>query len=214
MAMDIHQVLAIFMRRFRPGRMKRIRELFPELDVNCNVLDVGGTWGWWKMMGVGTPDITIVNIDRVHEQEVLDAGYKFSSANGCDLPYKDGQFELAFSNSVIEHVGGLKEQGLFAREMLRCGRKLYLQTPNKWFPIEPHLVAPFIHWLPEGIQSYLVRWLSVWGWVNRPTVAESREFIRSIRLMTLGELQAMFPGCSIEAERFFGLPKSYIVTRR
>lgn len=213
MALDIHQILAVFMRRFRPGRMKRIKELFPDLD-RCSVLDVGGTWGWWKMMEMSNRDITIVNIDRVHEKDVLAAGYKFSSANGCDLPYADRQFKLAFSNSVIEHVGGIKEQRLFAQQMLRCGETLYLQTPNKWFPIEPHMVAPFIHWLPMEVQCHLVRWLSLWGWVNRPTVAESRAFLSTIRLMTLSELKSMFPGCTFEAERFLGLPKSYIVIKR
>ena len=214
LTMDIHDVTAIFMRRFRPLRMRQIKAWFPVLNGTGSVLDVGGTWGWWKMMEISNKDITIVNLDTYHEKEVIAAGYKFSDANGCDLPYKDGQFDLVFSNSVIEHVGGLAQQRLFAKELMRCGKELYMQTPSRWFPIEPHLMAPFIHWLPLGIQRYLVRWFSIWGWVEKPTLAQVDEFLGGIRLLTRAEIAAMFPGCEIHAEKFMGLTKSFIVVRR
>lgn len=212
--MDIHAVTGFFMRRFRPGRMQRIKEMFPLLDSGGSVLDVGGTWGWWKMMTVKTRDITIVNLDTYHEKAVLEAGYKFSSANGCAMPYADRQFDLTFSNSVIEHVGGLPEQRRFAAEVLRCGKQVYLQTPNKWFPVEPHMIALFIHWLPFSVQRHLVRWLSVWGWVTKPNQAEVDEFLKGIRLMSGKEVVELFPGCDIQKEKVLGLVKSFIVVRR
>ncbi|MFT3857425.1 MAG: methyltransferase domain-containing protein [Aquabacterium sp.] len=202
------------MRRFRPARMQQIKDWFPVLNGKGAVLDVGGTWGWWKMMDVPNRDITIVNLDTYHEKEVLAAGYKFSSANGCQLPFADKQFDLAFSNSVIEHVGGLAEQRQFAKELMRCGKEIYLQTPAKCFPIEPHLMAPFIHWLPVGVQRYLVRWLSVWGWATRPNMKQIDEFLAGTRPMTRSEVVSMFPGCEIHTEKFMGLTKSYIVVRR
>lgn len=210
---DIHQVVGFFMRRFRPARMRGIREMFPMLNGRGSVLDVGGTSTWWQMMDVSNKDITIVNLDTNHEQEVLEAGYRFSSANGCALPYSDKQFDLAFSNSVIEHVGGLKEQALFAKELLRCGRRVYMQTPNKWFPVEPHLMAPFIHWLPLPVFRKLVRWCSIWGWVTKPSQRDVDEFLAGIRLMTQSEVQSLFPGCEVRRERVLGLTKSFIVIR-
>jgi hypothetical protein len=211
--MDIHSVAGFFMRRFRPQRMQKIKELYPLLNNNGSVLDVGGTWGWWKMMEVSTKDITIVNLDTHHEREVLAAGYKFSSANGCDLPYADKQFQLAFSNSVIEHVGGVREQKLFAKEIMRCGRNLYLQTPNRWFPIEPHLMAPFIHWLPYPVLRRMVRWFSIWGWVTKPTQKEVDDFLATIRLLNRREMEEFFPGCEIREERFLGMTKSFVVIK-
>lgn len=212
-AMDIHDVVGFFMRRFRPLRMKKIKELYPLLNNNGSVLDVGGTWGWWKMMEVSTKDITIVNLDTHHEREVLAAGYKFSSANGCDLPYADKQFQLAFSNSVIEHVGGVREQKLFAKEIMRCGRNIYVQTPNRWFPIEPHLMAPLIHWLPYPVFRRMVRWFSIWGWVTRPTQKEVDDFLATIRLLTRSEVEAFFPGCDIQDEKFLGMTKSFVIIK-
>jgi SAM-dependent methyltransferase len=211
--MDIHSVAGFFMRRFRPQRMQKIKDLYPLLNNNGSVLDVGGTWGWWKMMDVSTKDITIVNLDTHHEREVLAAGYKFSSANGCNLPYADKQFQLAFSNSVIEHVGGVREQKLFAKEIMRCGRNLYLQTPNRWFPIEPHLMAPFIHWLPYPILRRMVRWFSIWGWVTKPTQKEVDDFLATIRLLNRREMEEFFPGCEIQEERFLGMTKSFVVIK-
>ena len=114
---------------------------------------------------------------------------------------------------MIEHVGGLKEQALFAKEILRCGRQVYVQTPNKWFPIEPHLIAPFIHWLPFSVLRKLVRWLSVWGWVTKPDQRQVDEFLKNIRLLDLKEVTELFPGCEIRRERFLGLTKSFIIVR-
>lgn len=212
--MDIHSIYRYFMLRFRPARMKAIRDMFPLLQQSGSVIDLGGTAKWWKDMQVSTRRITIVNLDDTHKAEVIEAGYEFSAANACQLPYADRSFDLAFSNSVIEHVGDWNNQVLFAREMLRCGKQVYMQTPNRGFPIEPHLITLFIHWLPFGIQRHLVRWFSVWGWVTKPDQKTIDECIQGLRLVTRAEVEKLFPGCDITAERVLGLSKSFIVTRR
>lgn len=212
--MDIHKIYRFFMMRFRPARMQAIRTMFPKLNQQAAVLDVGGTSAWWKDMSVATKDITIVNLDTAHQTTVESAGYKFSCANGCALPFADRSFDLAFSNSVIEHVGGWEDQKKFAQELLRCGRDIYLQTPNKWFPVEPHLIAPFIHWLPFHIQRRLVRWFSVWGWVTKPSQQEIDDCIKNIRLLTASEVHTLFKGCDIKAEKFLWMTKSFLVIRR
>lgn len=212
--MGIHKVYRMFALRFRPRRMKAIRDMFPLLEQNGTVVDLGGTAQWWSDMQAKTTRITIVNLDERLKEEVVNAGYVFCAANACQLPYSDGSFDLAFSNSVIEHVGGWYDQVRFAKEMLRCGKQVYLQTPNKWFPVEPHLITIFIHWLPFSIQRHLVRWLSIWGLVNRPDQRTIDDVIKGIKLLSRSEVEELLPGCQIRAERVLGLSKSFIVTKR
>ncbi len=163
-------------------------------------------------MEVTTTRITIVNIDQTHREQVINAGYLFVVANACQLPYADRSFDLAFSNSVIEHVGGWHEQVRFAEELLRCGSQMYLQTPNKWFPIEPHLLTLFIHWLPFSVQRRLVRWCSIWGLVTRPDMRTIDACLKGLKLLSRVEVEQLFPGCDIRYERLLGLVKSFVVT--
>lgn len=211
--MNIHSIYQFFMKRFRPARIRRLKQQCAEIDGSGAILDVGGTQGWWAMVEPRNRNITIVNLDARHAQAVERAGYKFEVVDGRTLPYADGAFDLVFSNSVIEHVGTWEQQQRFAAEMLRVGRRIYLQTPNKWFPVEPHLIAVFLHWLPSAIQIPLVRWFSVWGWVTKPTRQRAAEFVEGTRLLSRGDLQRLFPGCRIEKESVLGLAKSYIVLK-
>lgn len=212
--MNIHSVYRIFQERFRPHRIKRLRERFPLIDdPQATILDVGGTPYWWADVKPATKAITIVNVDNTLETDTKQAGYVFVIGDGRQLRYANRQFDLAHSNSVIEHVGGLEDQHAFARELLRCGKNLYVQTPNKWFFVEPHLITVFIHWLPYSVLRRLVRWFTVWGIVNKPTQPQIDEFLRGIRLMTKREMMSMFPDCDLWEERVLGMTKSFVFTR-
>ena len=213
--MNIHSIYGFFNRRFRPKRMLALKAMLPQImQKETTILDLGGTARWWIEMQVPTSNITIVNIDRKIEQEVVDAGYKFVCADACQLPFVDRQFDLAISNSVIEHVGDPGRQAQFASEMRRCGKALYMQTPNYWFPIEPHLVTVGLHWLPDRLQRRCIRWLSVWGLVAKPNQERIDDFIGSTRLLTVGEVRKHFPDCEIFSERVLGLSKSFVAICR
>ena len=72
-------------------------------------------------------------------------------ADGRDLPFADGEFDLGFSNAVVEHVaGGRSGQRQFVGELCRVARRVFVTTPNRWFPVDPHTLVPFAHWLPPG----------------------------------------------------------------
>lgn len=122
-----------------------------------------------------------------------------------------------YSNSVIEHLGDLVSQQTFAKEIARVGIRYYVQTPNKRFPIEPHLLTPLIHYflpyLPRSLQRYLLRYFTLWGWITRPTVQECERFLREVRLLDEYELQLLFPDAEIRRERFLGLTKSLIAIK-
>jgi len=210
----IHRVYAVFQNYFRPRRKKAFLQLFPEAREGASILDVGGTAGWWKEDFPYNRNIAIVNIDDDLKQDVIGSGFKFYQADGRALPFQDKQFQLTFSNSVIEHVGDFQDQKQFAAEFMRCGKKLYLQTPNKWFPVEPHAMTVFIQWLPYKVARRLLRYCSVWGWIARPSQQQIDEFLSTTRLLTRSEIEQLFPGAEIREEKVFGLTKSFIVISR
>jgi SAM-dependent methyltransferase len=72
-------------------------------------------------------------------------------ADGRELPFADGQFDLGFSNAVVEHVAGGREgQCRFVSELCRVAGRVLVTTPNRLFPVDPHSLLPFVHWLPDG----------------------------------------------------------------
>lgn len=72
------------------------------------------------------------------------------TADGRDLPFPDGHFDIGFSNAVVEHVGRRGDQERFIGELCRVAKSVYVTTPNRWFPIEVHTLLPVVHWLPRG----------------------------------------------------------------
>jgi SAM-dependent methyltransferase len=78
-------------------------------------------------------------------------------ADGRDLPFADGSFELGFSNAVVEHVGGRDEQRRFVHELCRVAQRVFVTTPNRFFPLEVHSLVPFAHWLPRGARDRVLR---------------------------------------------------------
>ena len=114
---------------------------------------------------------------------------------------------------MIEHLGLIENQRLFAAECRRVGENYYVQTPNKWFFIEPHLITPFIHWLPHRAQKLLLRNFTVWGWITRPTIQYCESFMKELRMLDEREMKKLFPECKIYRERFLGIVKSIIAVK-
>jgi len=78
-------------------------------------------------------------------------------ADGRSLPFGDGTFDLGFSNAVVEHVAGGREgQRAFVHELCRVAGRVFVTTPNRWFPLEVHTLLPFVHWLPAGARNRLI----------------------------------------------------------
>jgi len=76
---------------------------------------------------------------------------KAVQADGRELPFADREFDLGFSNAVVEHVaGGRDEQRRFLFELCRVAERVFVTTPNRFFPLDPHTLLPFVHWLPDG----------------------------------------------------------------
>ena len=70
----------------------------------------------------------------------------------------------------IASLGIPFQQKAFAAEMLRVGKRVYCQTPNRWFPVEPHYLALLVHWLPRAYFTYFVhRYMTVHGLLTKPS---------------------------------------------
>jgi hypothetical protein len=124
--------------------------------------------------------------------------------------YADREFDVVFSNSVIEHVGGLREQARMARECVRVGKSYFVQTPNWAFPLEPHFLFPGFQYLPLTVRAGL-HWWRKWGWWERAaSYHAAMEEVESIRLLTRREMRYLFPDAKIWTERILGLPKSFV----
>jgi len=186
--------------RLRRRRWDRVQSLLG-LQGKESVVDVGGTdRSWWFADWAGR--VVRCNLDR----KATNSGLRVVG-DGCALPFGDAVFEVAFSNSVIEHLSTLEAQVRFARELRRVGRCHFVQTPNKWFPIEPHYLFPLFQFFPVVIQ----RWLHTH--FNIGTFKKSDQF-GTIRLMTRKELQRLFPESQIVSERIGPLVKSWYVVLR
>lgn len=191
--------------------MRLFRTLF-QPDAETRILDIGGTAGTWTSVDV-RPKVVLLNLEPEHDGP-LPPHIHYTSGDATGLPYADDSFEIAFSNSVIEHVGDYASQQLMAGELRRVAPAYYLQTPCRTFPIEPHYLTPFVHWLPRAAQRRILRNFSVWGLIARPTQDYVDELVLSTRLLARSELCALFPDGVIIPERVFGLVKSWIVVRQ
>jgi hypothetical protein len=209
-AVDVHRVYAVLLRRFRRRRMRAFARTF-EPDGSTTILDVGGSPYNWRLVDV-PGRLVLVNLEAPRSGEQRANGH-FVVASGTALSFADGAFDVAFSNSVIEHLGSFERQAAFARELSRVGRGVFVQTPARRFFFEPHLLTPFVHWLPRRWQRRLLRNFTVWGWLARPTPEQIERHLCETRLLDLAELRRLFPDCEVRRERFLGLTKSYVAVR-
>jgi len=102
------------------------------------------------------------------------------TASGTNLPFEDDSFDIAFSNAVLEHVGGRKEQRRFVHELCRVAPKVFVSTPNRRFPLEVHTLMPFLHWLPRSAR-------------DRAFAVLRRDAWEGVELLNRRELLELFP---------------------
>ena len=203
----LDKIYSLFFSYFRAKRMRKFTDLLKPAP-GIKILDVGGTAYNWQIFDFKAL-ITLLNI-QMPEEKV--AGFNYVQGDGRKLDYGDDEFELVFSNSVIEHVGSYADQMQFAEEVRRVAKKIWVQTPARAFFFEPHWLVPFIHWLPINLQRKLAKHFTLRGWLSTPEYVD--ELLHELRLLTFKEMQQLFPDCEILVERFLGMSKAYIAVRR
>jgi len=197
--------------KLRTRRFLRFEALIAPLPRPVRILDVGGTNEFWENRGCGgRHDIQITTLNLAAEEQRHD-NVKPLAGDATDLGrFGDRSFDVAFSNSVIEHLFTFDNQRRMASEIQRVGKAFWVQTPNFWFPLEPHFHVPGWQWMPVTMRvAVLRRWRC--GWRGPcADLARARDQVREVRLMTKEELQALFPGATLIPEHFFGWVKSWI----
>lgn len=180
------------------ARKKRLELFVEQIEPKAGerILDVGcGRAGWLNDL---SGEIEVVGIDREPSLPGYDGPNRsYRQGDALDLPFADGEFDIAFSNSVIEHLDPADWER-FASEIQRVSKRFFVQTPNKWFPVEPHVLLPGYQFLPRTLQR------KVWP------LAVSNEPYDEITLLTSEGLSSLFPGAEILRERVGPWTKSLI----
>ena len=178
-----------------------------------SILDVGGTISFWEQMDfINRENVEIVILNLMKEEHNSYINIRCIEGNGCDMKeFPDNTFDIVFSNSVIEHVGSFQNQEKMAKECQRIGKAFFLQTPNYWFPFEPHFLIFGFQFLPVRVSAFLLRRFNL-GWCSKINdYNKSIEKVESIRLLGKKKLKKLFPGATIVDENLFGFTKSFMV---
>lgn len=193
--------------------MERFAREF-QVTAATRILDVGGAPETWDLLPE-RPQVTLLNTPRTKAE--MSSAAAWVAGDGRALPFADASFDIVFSNSVIEHVGDEASQERFAREIMRVGRRFWVQTPNRGFPVEQHLLTPVVHWLPHSWQRKLVPRFTVWAWLIRPEPDRRdfylRHYLTEVRLLDAAQVSSLFPGACILRERFLGWTKSLVAMK-
>jgi hypothetical protein len=114
---------------------------------------------------------------------------------------------------VIEHVGGFAQREAFARAVHALAPRHWVQTPYRYFPVEPHFLFPGFQFLPLTVRAGLLR---RWPLVHsRPDTRErALEIALWVELLSRTELRVLFPESKIIKERIGGVPKSLIAVSK
>jgi Methyltransferase domain len=154
--------------RSRRSKFRLFMETF-EPDQSTTIVDVGvadsgfgegggsaSTYNFLEAMYPWPRRITAVGLVDLPNFQQAFPDVAWVRADGRDLPFEDGAFDIAFSNAVVEHVGGEDEQRAFIAELCRVARGVFVATPNRWFPVDVHTLMPVVHWLPDGARNSIL----------------------------------------------------------
>lgn len=201
--------------QFRKKRMAVFEKFFEEISKEesgnkiIKVLDIGGTLKFWEAMECKYFNNMHIALLNKEEQEIPLHYKNIISVIGdaTDMSqYKNQEFDIVFSNSVIEHVGDFEKQKRMVEEVKRVGKHYFLQTPNRNFFIEPHFHVPFFQFFPLRFQVFLLQKKKH----NRiKEYDKALELAKSVRLINKKELTMLFPNVKIRKEKFLFMTKSY-----
>ena len=211
MAFGIYQLYNLIQPGFRQRRRQWFVKLF-QPDRNTKILDVGGFRYDWDGVVPIESHITILNLYQPPGS--CESGrFTLEVGDGCSLPHPGQSFDIAYSNSVIEHLATFANQQRFAAEIRRTGRQVFVQTPNRWFFIESHFLTVFVHFLPWRIARKLIRFCSFRGLIRSGDNKDIKQLADELRLLDFRQMQLLFPDCEIHREKWFGFTKSLIAVR-
>jgi Methyltransferase domain len=196
--------------RARERRTQLMLDRFPGFEA-MSVIDLGGTPTFWERVTTRPAHVVVVNLEE--QPDDVPDWITVERGDACTLaPRSSGEFDLVFSNSVIEHVGGHERRLRFADTVRSLADRYWIQTPYRYFPIEPHFLAPGMQFLPIALRAEVeLRWPLV------HTPAKDRldaiDTVMGIELLDRTQLRRYFPDADVVTERIAAVPKSIIAVR-
>ncbi|WP_317045591.1 methyltransferase domain-containing protein [Belliella buryatensis] len=152
-------------------------------------------------------EIILLNLDA---SETGHPQLRAVKGDATDLSeYEDDSFDLVFSNSVIEHLYTFENQEKMAKECMRVGKKFFIQTPNRHFPVEAHYALPFAQYLPDKL-VYTILTKTKLSRLHRWRTEKAKQYLKEIRLLSKKEMLKLFPGATLFKEKFLGMNKSFV----
>lgn len=211
--------------RFRRKRDVRLRAVIDAIHASrgsVRILDMGGTLEYWSRVGLDylrsrNVFVTVMNLQASELDPAFAQTDLFETAVGdaCNLSaVADGAYDLAHSNSVIEHVLTWDNMKSFAAETRRVASFYYVQTPNFWFPIDPHFYKfPLYHWFPRPLRARILNTFPI-AYVGRiKGVDNAFSVVDDARLLDDRQFRHLFPDAVISYEWLLGMAKSLIAIR-
>ena len=198
--------------RARTKRWEELRRRFPDIS-SMRVIDLGGDARAWEIAPVRPQHVVLLNLGNWTEHDRPE-WMSFVEGDACNPPREvtEQRFDLVYSNSLIEHLGGPAQRRRFADVVHALAPHHWVQTPYRYFPIEPHWVFPGFQFLPLPARVSLAR-----NWPLSFTRGSGKEDATastlSIELLTVTEMRHLFPDSEIYREPMAGMTKSLVAIR-
>lgn len=198
--------------QMRSRRFQFFLSLIKDLPRPLSILDIGGTAAFWNAMHFNEEGISITLLN-LSAEPVTEPHFASVAGDATNLQFADKSFDIVFSNSVIEHLFNRENQQKMALEAARVGKRYFIQTPNYWFPVEPHWVFPCFQYFPFALKVFMTQYFSLGHIKKIRNKNDAETQVREIRLLTIGEMKSLFSDGAIYSEKFFRLNKSFVAYR-
>lgn len=198
--------------RMRSERWTLLQRSFPDL-AEAHVVDLGGTVEAWRRAPVRPRHVTVLNLFEPGESDepwvTAVTGDACRARQALAEAGAPTTYDVVFSNSLLEHVGGHAQRVALAREVHALAPRHWVQTPYRYFPLEPHWLFPGLQFLPMAARARLAaRWPLAHSSPESPAAAMSE--VQWTELVGVAELRSYFPGSQIHREKVAGLTKSLV----
>lgn len=197
--------------KFRAKRSRIFEKLFfknfnPQKPIS--ILDVGGTDYFWKNSQIPTIPGVRITLLNLHLEKTTHPHIQSMIGDATDMKdFENKKFDLVFSNSVIEHLYTFENQQKMANEIQRVGKKYFIQTPNKYFPVEAHYAIPFAQYMPKKLLFTLLTKTKI-SRFKRWEPEAAQQYLDEIRLLDKSDMAQLFPQSKLLKEKVLGMTKS------
>jgi hypothetical protein len=197
--------------RARARRWEGFEERFPDHG-EMRVLDLGGTVNAWRRAPISPRQVVTLNLNA--EDSDLDWVVPMVG-DACAPPAElaGERFDLVFSNSVLEHVGGHARRAAFAETVHTLGDRHWVQTPYRYFPLEPHWLFPGFQFLPVKARARVMCHWPIGAYSDAHDFDRAVNSVLRIELVSETAMRHYFADSDIIRERMLGLTKSLIAVR-